>query len=297
MSKSTKTTTSTSISPEKLSQKERQNMVNAVMSMTIPFWGTLQSATIDIRILEVDRAYQRFTHSKLKYLIDHFNYKYMSPLTVSYRNGHFYIVDGQHRAIAASRNGISQLPCIIHTGLTQADEAKIFSLQKKGSSGLQPLDTFKANLIWGEATDCAIKDLCDKYTLTIRSRQTEPFTMSSITAAREIVKDTRCGIECLDWMFDIFQKSKWLSEKGGCVYYVMKAMQAAYTEATTNKTLDIATEKLTACFLKIHPSKIEGFAKVKYGKERRKACAELFRDIAKGVYTGDDINALHISND
>ena len=52
----------------------------------------------------------------------------LEPIVVSFRDGHFYVVDGQHRIAAMKKmNGGKDVMvnCIIHTGMIYEDEAAL----------------------------------------------------------------------------------------------------------------------------------------------------------------------------
>ena len=62
-------------------------------------------------------------------LVKRWNCMLMEPLVVSYRDGRYYVIDGQHRVAALRvifRDQDTLVPCIVHTGLTYADEAELF---------------------------------------------------------------------------------------------------------------------------------------------------------------------------
>ena len=76
-------------------------------------------------------------------LIAKWDDRLLTPLVVSFRDGKFNVVDGQHR-IAAMRKmadgGNVTVPCLIYTGLTYEQEAELyFKLdQSKGRLRLSP---------------------------------------------------------------------------------------------------------------------------------------------------------------
>ena len=74
--------------------------------------------------------YQRTLNEKVvEKLVRCWDRMLMEPLVVSYRDGKYYVIDGQHR-IAALRvlfqDKDTLVPCIVHMGLTEADEAALF---------------------------------------------------------------------------------------------------------------------------------------------------------------------------
>lgn len=80
-----------------------------------------------------DPAYQReIDEKRVKLIASHFNPNLVNPIKVSARDGKYFVFDGQHTLRALKlRNGNHDLPveCKVYTGLTQQDEARLFSEQ------------------------------------------------------------------------------------------------------------------------------------------------------------------------
>ena len=80
--------------------------------------------------------YQRTVDEKaVRKLAENWNPRYLDPVTVSYRDGKYNVIDGQHRIAAMRRMKESgklkfdadvKVLCIVHTGLTYQEEAELF---------------------------------------------------------------------------------------------------------------------------------------------------------------------------
>lgn len=95
-------------------------------------------------------AYQRPVRQQVvNRLVKYWNSKFLTPVVVSYRDGKYYVVDGQHR-IAAMRkmNGGKDVivPCLVYTGLTYAQEAEMYYKLDKSKGHLQLACDVKARL-------------------------------------------------------------------------------------------------------------------------------------------------------
>ncbi len=95
---------------------------------------------INSRNLEIPReAYQReLNMSRVHRIAAEFDEHIANEPKVSCRNGHFYVFDGQHTIAARKhRNRGQDLPilCKVYYGLTEADEAMLFS-QQTGASAI-----------------------------------------------------------------------------------------------------------------------------------------------------------------
>lgn len=103
--------------------------------------------------LRVDAAYQRDLHtgpsqSLIRRIAQHWNWDLCQPLVVARRVDVFerlFVIDGQHRLAAARLRGdIEQLPCVIVSYASVADEAASFVHLNQQRRPLSRLDLFKA---------------------------------------------------------------------------------------------------------------------------------------------------------
>lgn len=99
--------------------------------------------------------YQRDVHRKRVELIaNHFNEYTANEPKVSFRNGKYYVVDGQHTIESRIlRNGGKDLPilCKIYTGLTIQQEALFFAEQNGYSAPLTAGIKLRAKVAGGDA--------------------------------------------------------------------------------------------------------------------------------------------------
>lgn len=107
--------------------------------------------------LKVDEEYQRTlsagaSQSLIRRIAMHWDWGLCQPLFVARRgDGLLYVVDGQHRLEAARlRSDIWQLPCVVTSFATMADEAAAFVSLNQQRRPLTQLDLFKAGLAGGD---------------------------------------------------------------------------------------------------------------------------------------------------
>ena len=85
-----------------------------------------------------------------------FDPRLLNPPKISYRNGHYYVFDGQHTiAVLKLLNGGKDLMvrCIVYTGMTESEEALLFAQQTGESARLTPGDKMRA-MIYGGDPEC-----------------------------------------------------------------------------------------------------------------------------------------------
>lgn len=281
----------------KLSNSQKQKYCAKIIKNSNVWWGNWRKEIIDVRSIEIDMSYQRFQHKYLKTLIQKFDKDRMPSLQISYRDGKFFLYDGQHRLIAAISNGIYEIPCEIHVGLTKENEAERFSKQTECSAKLTTYDTYKANITWGEPIDMMLKELCDKYSLTVRKAQKNGiYAFSAIGKAREILRNPDCGYECLDWALGIFHVTKWTVERDVCVDDFIGAMKEVYKDAMRDGNLDERTKNLINIFTQFRPQHIRNYVGATINKDKRRNAAEGFKEISLGTWTEEDIKGFHFSN-
>ena len=80
----------------------------------------------------------------------------MEPIVVSYRDGKYYVIDGQHRVAALRilfQDKDTLVPCIVHTGLTKQDEAALFYKLDRSRRKLSYAQSISALLKSGESAE------------------------------------------------------------------------------------------------------------------------------------------------
>ena len=243
--------------------EEGNMLARTVMANSYTLWGK-KIADIPLNLLELDHSYQRVETGNAKNIADNWDDNACEFLLVSYRNGKFYVIDGQHRMIAAKIKGIESLPCVILVGLTKSEEARRFSVQGVGRKKLTPNDTFKANIECGNteykevATDMEIKRICDKYGLMITkgnfNLQCSPKRLRSISRSRRIIDSA--GSECFEWILDTVTNSNWDECSDAYEKDMLILLKNYYVEHNRIGNLEQATEKLITVMNSMTPKEI-----------------------------------------
>lgn len=126
--------------------------------------------TINSEKLISDPAYQRpIDERRVKRIVSTFNPGIANEPKVSHRNGMYYVFDGQHTLAALKMmNGNKHLPvnCKVFTGLTQQDEARLFSEQNGLARGVMRNDKMKALYVAGDVDVCDLHDTLEEIGIT-----------------------------------------------------------------------------------------------------------------------------------
>ena len=95
---------------------------------------------INSKFLEVPRSYyqRHLNANRVKRIAAEFDERIANAPKVSYRDGHYYVFDGQHTIAARkllNNNSDLNIVCKVYSGLTEQQEALLFA-QQTGVSAL-----------------------------------------------------------------------------------------------------------------------------------------------------------------
>jgi hypothetical protein len=100
-------------------------------------------------VLEIDHSYQRNAKNvRVLKLAKRWNWLACGVLTVAKRGGRYYVVDGQHRLMAAlKRSDIDRLPCLVFESAEMRDEAVAFRDANKERRPITTFEQWNADLV------------------------------------------------------------------------------------------------------------------------------------------------------
>lgn len=114
--------------------------------------GQMQEMMLNTKDLIVNGKAQRELQPwKVKKIVKEFNPLLVNPIKVSFRNGKYYVFDGQHtmEALKEVSNGNCPVRCVVYYGLTEADEAELFIQQSGVSSKVSAADKMRVRYNYG----------------------------------------------------------------------------------------------------------------------------------------------------
>jgi len=118
-----------------------------------------------------DQAQRDLKPYRVKDLLAEFDLDLLAEVTLSYRDGKYFIVDGQHR-VAALKEWLGegwekqQIECRVFTGLTLVQEAHLFDALNNKLT-VRPLDLFRVRLTACEPHETAVNSIVKKQGLHI----------------------------------------------------------------------------------------------------------------------------------
>ena len=100
-------------------------------------------------VLEIDHTYQRHAKNiRVLRLAKRWNWLACGVLTVAKRGGRYYVVDGQHRLMAALKRGdIERLPCLVFESNEMREEAVAFRDANKERRPITSFEQWHADLV------------------------------------------------------------------------------------------------------------------------------------------------------
>lgn len=125
---------------------------------------------VDPNTLKVDHEYQAPLDEKRVDTIVRAGWdeNLAQTIEVSARNGSWYVMEGQHRVVAARRLGIPRLSARVHEGLSVEDEARIFVGTNTMRRRPNTAATFRARLRQGDPRAVLVASICEEFAVHLR---------------------------------------------------------------------------------------------------------------------------------
>jgi len=120
--------------------------------------------------MKIDSSYQPpHTESRVRSIIEGFDNNLLQAITVNVRaGGSIYVIDGQHRLLAAQKLQLPTMKAWVHRNLTQQQEADMFyQLGTKRRSYLTQVARFNAAVTAGYKKESDINDVLRKLGLHV----------------------------------------------------------------------------------------------------------------------------------
>jgi len=114
--------------------------------------GQMQEMMLNTKDLIVNSKAQRELQPwKVKKIVKEFNPLLVNPIKVSFRNGKYYVFDGQHtrEVLKVVNGGDCPVRCVVYYGLTEADEADLFIQQTGVSTRVTAADKMRVRYNYG----------------------------------------------------------------------------------------------------------------------------------------------------
>lgn len=155
---------------------------------------------IDKRVLQIDEVYQRdINESRSNEFASDWSWLACGALIVAERWNLFYVVDGQHRLIAArKRSDISHVPCLIFKSTGREKEAGGFVVTNVRRKAPKSLDMHKARVVSGDEMSVFVEGWVTRRGFLIKNSR----GVKSIRCVNLLVKMARQDIGVFEIVMD-----------------------------------------------------------------------------------------------
>lgn len=118
----------------------------------------------------VQDSYQRVVRDRsVAEYAANWNWASAGALIIGNRDGVFYVIDGQHRLLAArKRADISELPCLVFDEMTEVKEAQAFLDVNKNRSVMRAHDTHNAAAVAGDELAAYVNRVIEETGLSLK---------------------------------------------------------------------------------------------------------------------------------
>lgn len=164
---------------------------NTVDQPGVPFLANKQD-------LHIDSAYQRtmVSESRIAAITQQWSWVACGSIIVAERDKSFWVIDGQHRVIAAMRRSdIQELPCLVFKSLGVEDEALAFYRANAVRGNVSPFDKLRALLASGDRLAIDVVTLMDEQGYKPSTVHGGAYTVSCVAAFVSAVKSNRGALK------------------------------------------------------------------------------------------------------
>jgi hypothetical protein len=204
---------------------------------------------IDKGDIKIDHEYQRVgvSNDKINMFASSWSWISCGVLIVARRADEYYVVDGQHRLLAANKVlSIRQLPCLVFPTTTKETEAIGFLNVNRNRKGMQSVDAFRAALVAGDETSIYVKEVFDTLGIIAKATGQSPGTIKCVALAVSLAgKDKDIFRLSLKLCNDLCKDKKQIPEHllGGVAYLVTKIKGGA-SKKLISRMYDIGMEAM-----------------------------------------------------
>lgn len=206
--------------------------------------GKAELRAVPVGTIKIDHAYQRDTSSS--WVEEHrpFDARQAGTIVLSGRSGGPFCIDGGHRLALAKADGVPQINAFVIDGLTQGDEAGLFTRYQRERRNLTSYALFRADLVARDPDTMAMDRVVRANGYMLGKSPTTPKTITAIDSIRYI---QRVGGEDLLNRTLRLVGQYWVGEEKALSGQVLKGMavflqsageQSSFRQAVLDKFMD-----------------------------------------------------------
>jgi hypothetical protein len=146
---------------------------------------------VKLNLIDLEFAdYQKDLNvGRVQKIVGKFDINRMRPIDVSYRDGKYWVFDGQHRANAYFFMGYTEIPAIVHYGLTYEDEAYLFARQQEEVGAVNCNHKWKALSEAKDPETMEITRVCRTWGFTVLAKNNKGNNIKCVKTLRDMYKE------------------------------------------------------------------------------------------------------------
>lgn len=205
---------------------------------------------VPVEVIKLDSHYQRDTSQH--WVDEHrpFDPQQSGAIVLSSRAGGPYCIDGGHRLALARADGVSHINAFVIDGLTQAEEARLFTRYQRERRNLTSFALFRADCVAGDPQTLALVRVVHSAGFTLE-RKGGPHNITAIDSLRYIQR--LGGDELLGRTLDAI-KGVWLGEDKALSGQILKGVAIFLRSAGQQPTF--RRERFERVMNNLAPSKV-----------------------------------------
>lgn len=245
--------------------------------------------------LAIESAYQRPPSPQLiNRIAKDFQPDKAWPLRVNFRDGRYYVVDGQHRLVAGHKAGIKQFLCHVQAGKSLEEEAQFFweTQSKQARRNLTAFQLFNARVASQEPVALRVKELCENVGIHIAGHLDKGGDCQCVSALEDCIR--QFGTDALVMALNALMLC-WSKDKNGLESIFVMGMCFLFKkleESGGKIDFDVLRKNLTP----ISPADVKrmaaGYPRVITGGRPYRNIAAAFRAIYVGRYKNRHIDGF-----
>jgi len=139
--------------------------------------------------LEMGKYQKDLNIDRVKRIVEKFDIHRMRPIEVSFRDGKYWVFDGQHRANAYYLMGLTEIPAVIHHGLTYQDEAYLFARQQEDVGAVNTNHKWNALVEAKDPETMEIIKLCKDWGFAVLQHNNKGNNIKCVKTLRDIYRE------------------------------------------------------------------------------------------------------------
>lgn len=173
-----------------ISSKTNSATLNALVDLNKKYaLNEIGVVMLPLSKLDIGKYQKDLNLDRVKRIVEKFDIHRMRPIDVSFRDGRYWVFDGQHRANAYYLMGLTEIPAVVHKGLTYQDEAYLFARQQDEVGSINSNHKWNALVEAGDPETMEIVKLCKDWGFTVLAKNNRGNNIKCVASLRKLYRE------------------------------------------------------------------------------------------------------------